>query len=98
MSVRKESPKGRGVDVALRELRRAVLRGEQDIHPLVDGVVGDQVVYEALAGLGDPVDAVLRLEVVVEAESAVEEERVVRHGQRQTFLGGSRGSDQNEVG
>ena len=53
------------------------------------GLIGNEVVDEAFACLGDPVNAVLRLQVVIEAETAIEKDGVVRDGQRKAFLGGA---------
>ena len=65
MSVRKVSVECGRIDVALRELRGPVFCGQEDVDPLVNCIVGDEVVDEAVARLGDAMDPVLRLQVVV---------------------------------
>ena len=84
---------GSRVDIALGKLGGAVLGREQNVDPFVDSVIGDEIVDETIASLGDPVDAVLCLEVVVETETPVEKNRVVRDSQRKSFFCRTRGRD-----
>src|ERR1043165_6783842 len=56
------------IDVALRELRGEVFCSEQHVNPVVDRALGDQIPDVALFLLRNPVDAVLRLQIIVKAE------------------------------
>ena len=53
MSVRKESRKAVGIDIALGKLGGAVLGREQYVDPFVDSVIGNEIVDETIASLGD---------------------------------------------
>jgi hypothetical protein len=72
-----------------------MLWGEQHVHPVIHGPGRDQIPDMAFSSLRNPMNAVLRLQIVIKAERAVEKYGVIRHCQRQSFFGGRGRCNQN---
>ena len=87
------NPRVKRAAVALGMGSSFLLRFEQPVDPLVDGVDRDNSVHEALVLLGEPVDPVLSLLVVFEPEASVIEDDVLGHREREALLAASRSRD-----
>ena len=73
-------------DVGLHQLCGQSFSRQQRIHPKINRITAHQVPYVALPGLGNPVNPVLGLKIVVQTEGPVIKHGMVRHRQGQPFL------------